>query len=313
MTEPPTAAERALYLSVLRAGRVSLRELMEQDAAATARLLELGLLVHFAAKGWVAAVNPRAAGARLSAALRQDAADLLARADRTAADLDELAESYDTAHRRAESEAGITHLQGLERIQHRLVVIQSDPWEESLVAQPGSRPPEYLDDSVMSRQALDRGAAIDVLYQPVSRRTPHTVAYAAAATDWGMRLRVLDEPFARMMIVDRRIAVIATVTDNRSGAAFIEDPAVVDHLVALFLRDFARADRVPWQLLADQKLPEVLHRIGELLATGLTQRAIASRLNLSERTVAAHIARLREHHDAETQFQLGWLMREGAR
>ncbi|MEV7597601.1 LuxR C-terminal-related transcriptional regulator [Kitasatospora sp. NPDC089797] len=49
-----------------------------------------------------------------------------------------------------------------------------------------------------------------------------------------------------------------------------------------------------------------------MLARGLTQRSIAARLNVSERTVAGHIARLRELHDAETLFQLGWQMR-GAR
>ncbi|MFF7994123.1 helix-turn-helix domain-containing protein [Kitasatospora xanthocidica] len=49
-----------------------------------------------------------------------------------------------------------------------------------------------------------------------------------------------------------------------------------------------------------------------LLARGLTQRAIATRMGLSERTVAGHIARLRGQYDAETLFQLGWQMR-GAR
>ncbi|MFH9349229.1 hypothetical protein [Kitasatospora sp. NPDC017646] len=45
---------------------------------------------------------------------------------------------------------------------------------------------------------------------------------------------------------------------------------------------------------------------------GLTRRAIASGMGLGERTVAGHIARLREMYDAETLVQLGWQMR-GAR
>ncbi|WP_158707014.1 MULTISPECIES: helix-turn-helix domain-containing protein [Streptomyces] len=49
-----------------------------------------------------------------------------------------------------------------------------------------------------------------------------------------------------------------------------------------------------------------------LLARGLTQRAIAGRMGLSERTVAGHIARLRELYDAQTLFQPGRRMR-GAR
>ncbi|MFG2694662.1 LuxR C-terminal-related transcriptional regulator [Kitasatospora sp. NPDC051984] len=311
-TVPPTEAERALYLAVLRAGRVSLREVMEQDAGAAARLLELGLLEHYAVGGWVAAVNPRTAGARLGSTLRERATGLLTRADRTAAGFEELAESYDTAQRRTEPVAGIAHLTSAQQVRHRLLEIEADYREEGLAAQPGPRPPEYLKDSSRLHKALARGAVIDVLYQPLTRHAPHTVAYAAEATDWGVRVRVLDEPFARMLIFDRRVAVISAST-RTLAAAFIEDPAVVDHLVAVFQRDFARAVRAPWRDLAGRRLPETARRIGELLTAGLTQRSIASRLNLSERTVAAHIARLRERYDAETLFQLGWLMRDGVR
>ncbi|MFF4339599.1 LuxR C-terminal-related transcriptional regulator [Kitasatospora sp. NPDC001540] len=306
---PPGPAEKELYLSVLRAGRVSLRELMEQDAAATVRLLELGLLSRYVHQEWVVAVNPRVATAKLSAALRAGAGDLLARAESAGAELDELADSYDAAQQHTR----IAHVFGQVRIQQRLLAIVADHWDEALAAQPGPRAPEFVADDPQVRAALARGAVTDVLYQPVARQAPHTVAYAAAATDWGMRLRVLDEPFARMLIFDRRVAVISTTVDNRSGAAFIEDRAVVDHLVRLFLRDWERAVRVPWYDEVGRELPEPLRRVGELLAEGLTQRAVASRLGLSERTVAGHIARLRERYDADTLFQLGWLMRDGGR
>ncbi|WP_033214295.1 LuxR C-terminal-related transcriptional regulator [Kitasatospora phosalacinea] len=305
----PNEAEKALYLSVLRAGRASLREVMEQDAASAARLLEIGLLSRYAYQEWVVAMNPRVATAKLAAALREGAGDLLSRADSSGDGLGELADSYDAAQQRTH----IAHVFGQDRIQQRLLAIESDHWDEAMAAQPGPRAPEFLTENPRIRAALARGATADILYQPVTRRTPHTVAYAAAATDWGMRLRVLDEPFARMMIFDRRIAVIATAGDNRSGAAFIEDRAVVDHLVKLFQRDWERAVRVPWFDEVGRELPEVLSRVGELLAAGLTQKAVASRLSLSERTVAGHIARLRERYDAETLFQLGWLMRDGAR
>ena len=307
----PNEAEKALYLSVLRAGQVPLREVTEQDAAATARLLALGLLVHHEVTGWVVAVNPRAAGARLSAALREGAGDLLARAEHTASGMDALAESYAAARRRSDSAARITHLTSLEQIQQRLLQVESEYREEALIAQPGERP-SYVHTNDRVRKSLGEGAAIDILYQPVARRTPHTAAYAADATGWGMRLRVLDEPFARVMIFDRRVAIISTAAANVT-AAFIEDPAVVDHLVGVFQRDWERAVRVPWFDQVGRKLPEVLCQVGELLASGLTQKAVASRLGLSERTVAGHIARLRERYDAETLFQLGWLMRDGGR
>ncbi|MEU7090860.1 LuxR C-terminal-related transcriptional regulator [Streptomyces viridifaciens] len=43
-----------------------------------------------------------------------------------------------------------------------------------------------------------------------------------------------------------------------------------------------------------------------MLARGLTQRAVATRLGLSERTVAGHISRLRDRYGAQTLFHLGW-------
>ncbi|MFD7642964.1 LuxR C-terminal-related transcriptional regulator [Kitasatospora sp. NPDC059795] len=311
MTELPTAVEKALYLDVLRAGRVSMRELTEQDPAATARLLDLGLLVQYVDQGWVAAVDPRAVSARLSAAHRGAAADLLARAEQAALAVEDLADSYDTAQRRSGPDPQITHVHGLEQIQHRLLAFEADFREQVLVAQPGFRPPEAL-GNIRMRRAMERDVLADILYQPISRRTPHTVAYAAVAIGWGVRLRVLDEPFARMMIFDRKVAIISSSVDNRT-AAFIEDRAVVAHLVDVFRRDFERAERVPWQMLDGAELPEVLRRVAELLAEGLTQRAIASRLGVGERTVAAHISRLRERYGVQTLFQLGQLMRDGAR
>ncbi|MGF1430421.1 hypothetical protein ACQRUO_28425, partial [Kitasatospora sp. LaBMicrA B282] len=53
----------------------------------------------------------------------------------------------------------------------------------------------------------------------------------------------------------------------------------------------------------------VREAVVRLLATGLTQRAVAVRLRLSERTVAGHLAELRAEYDADTLFQLGWQLR----
>ncbi|MFE6498657.1 hypothetical protein [Kitasatospora sp. NPDC057738] len=50
-------------------------------------------------------------------------------------------------------------------------------------------------------------------------------------------------------------------------------------------------------------------RVGRLLARGLTQRASAGRMGLSERAVAGHVARLRELCDAEALFRSGRLLR----
>ncbi|MFF4339600.1 LuxR C-terminal-related transcriptional regulator [Kitasatospora sp. NPDC001540] len=311
--QPPGAAEKELYLSVLRAGgRVSVREATEQDAAATARLLALGLLVHHDESEQLTAVNPRTVSTRLSRELRRAGTRLFEAAEHVPTELDVLADAYDSAARREDHGRQITHVLDVDRIRHRLLQIEADFREEVLAAQPGRRPVVYLEKSARTEKALAGGARMDILYQPVSKSDPAVIDYAVRATGWGMRLRSLDEDFTRMLIFDRRVAIISASADNRT-AAFIEAPAVVDHLVRLFLRDWERAERVPWHDLAGDSVPPVVEQVSRLLAAGLTQKAIATRLNLSERTVAEHIARLRERYDAKTLFQLGWLMREGAR
>ncbi|KDN84068.1 helix-turn-helix domain-containing protein [Kitasatospora cheerisanensis] len=310
---PPSHAEKAMYLAVLRAGgQVLVREAMEQDPAATARLLALGLLVHHDESERLTAVNPRSVGARLGRELRTAGTRLFDQAEQLPAELGALTDAYDRAARPDDNSRAITHVLDVDRIRHRLLQIEADFREEVLAAQPGRRPSVYLEKSARTEQALAAGARMDILYQPVGSTDPAVIDYAVRATGWGMRLRSLDEDFTRMLIFDRKVAVISASADNRT-AAFIEDPAVVGHLVALFLRDWERAERVRWHDLAGGAVPEAADRIARLLAQGLTQRAVASRLGVSERTVAEHIARLRERYDAGTLFQLGWLMRDGAR
>ncbi|GLW68758.1 hypothetical protein Kpho02_10570 [Kitasatospora phosalacinea] len=314
-TDLPTASEPALYREVLaQGGRVTFREAVQQDAEATLGLIRTGLLVHVDHDSSITAVNPRSVTGRLSADLRSAASEKLAQAARTAAELDDLAQAYDAAPRRTESWQGggqvVERLVGAQQFRHRIMQIESEMHEETLAAQPGgARPVEQTGQSLgRSLEVLARGIELRTLYQPGAATDPPTVDYVASLSAAGERFRVLDEPFQRMVISDRKVAVVIDSTDSRA-AVFVEDPAVLVTLVGLFERDWARAV-VDWHALAGRpRGTGVPLELTDLLAAGLTQRAIASRLGLSERTVAGHIARLREFYDAETLFQLGWQLR----
>ncbi|MFE4975398.1 hypothetical protein ACFRAR_25255 [Kitasatospora sp. NPDC056651] len=92
--------------------------------------------------------------------------------------------------------------------------------------------------------------------------------------------------------------------------ALVDDPSTVAFVVDPFEQLWQRAGGVNRASLEAGSVEPASHRqIPRMLARGLTRRAIASRLGLSERTGAGHIARLRESYDAETLFQLGWQMR----
>ncbi|MFF2627143.1 LuxR C-terminal-related transcriptional regulator [Kitasatospora griseola] len=309
----PTESERRLYQRILdQGGRVDFREAVEQDPAGVLRLLELGLLAHDAADQSLTAVNPRTVGDRISADLRAEGTRMLLRAEEMPVLLEDLTHAYDATPRRADRSSVVQHVDRTDRIRERVRQLENEAAEEVLALQPGGVfPGDHQADSLERvRCFLSGGAVLHTVYEPAALLDETTVRWAEAVTGWGGRFRTLSEPFSRMTIFDRRIAVVPASADN-SSAAVVEDPAVVSFLVAAFERDWERAERVRWRS-ADREGESVVpvhEQVGRLLAQGLTQRSIATRLGLSERTVAGHISRLRELHDAETLFQLGWQMR----
>ncbi|WP_327678902.1 LuxR C-terminal-related transcriptional regulator [Kitasatospora sp. NBC_00458] len=301
-TDEPTAAERSLYLTALaNGGRLAPADLAHADPAALRRLLALGLLIRTAAG--CTAVSPRSAGDRLGAELRTEATRLLVRAEGLPAALATLTDAYDAAqHPAAEG----TRVVGRDAIRHRISLLLDDCRQELLAAQPGLRLASTLQLALRQElPLLKAGRRIRTVYQPAACHQPAVIDYAEAVTRHGSQIRVLDEPFDRMIIVDRAAAVVSVDPDH-TAAAFITDRATVASLVAVFERDWGRATAVDWSGPGPHPTTA---RVGHLLVQGLTQRAVATRLGLSERTVAAHISRLRNRHGARNLFQLGWQMR----
>ncbi|WP_245194577.1 LuxR family transcriptional regulator [Kitasatospora phosalacinea] len=284
----------------------------QRQQALLEQLVGVGLLLPNRIDGCYVAVSPRSVAERLGADLRSRATRLLLDAGRLPAALDPLARAYDAVPRPADRTRRTVYLDSREDIRLRLAQLVSDCRLELLSAQPGLRPPAVLELAhAQDRRMLDRGATLRALYQPVALSEDSAVRHAASMTEHGAQLRVLDEPFRRLIVIDRRTAVIPAAEDH-SRAAFVEDPAAIAYLVAGFERDWARAEQVHWHRLDTRSLTRTItDRVGRLLAQGLTQRAVATRLGLSERTVAGHISRLRDLYGAGTLFQLGWLMRGG--
>ncbi|WP_327067910.1 LuxR family transcriptional regulator [Kitasatospora sp. NBC_01302] len=309
----PDGPARALYLRLLEGGGLfQLADVPPDDLAALVRLREAGLVKEQPTQpdsAFWTVVSPRSAGSRLSVELRGTGIELLFRADELSRRFDELTWAYDQATQPAAARSVTRHLNVTEQIQQRLQELALECTREVLMMQPGGRRPARVLPSALAaaRDLSQRGIAQRVIYQPGSRRDRATANYAASVTGLGGRVRVLDEDFRRVVVFDRRVAVIAGYQGEQE-ATFIEDPVLVDVVVSGFERDWARAERVRWEAPAE----EAEEPLAALLARGLTQGAIAKRVGLSERTVAAQIAALRERYDAETLFQLGWLMRADA-
>ncbi|MFJ3214907.1 LuxR C-terminal-related transcriptional regulator [Kitasatospora sp. NPDC086801] len=310
--EEPDEAARQLYLVILaQGGRIPFTDTQDADQAALQQLIDLGLLIANPMDHCYTAISPRSVSDRLGAELRSEATRLLVRAENLPGALDGLTRAYDAMPRPSGRAGGVVYVEGHVHIRQRISQLVSDCRSEVLAAQPGHRPADTLQVALLQDvQLLQRGCALRTIYQPVALADPPALAYAEEVTRHGSLIRVLDEPFQRLLVFDRTVAVISADDDN-STAAFLTDPAAITFLVGAFERDWARADTAETAaaLGPTRTTPD---RVGRLLARGLTQRAVATRLGLSERTVAAHISRLRDRHGAQTLFQLGWLMR-GAR
>ncbi|MFJ2779149.1 LuxR C-terminal-related transcriptional regulator [Kitasatospora sp. NPDC087315] len=307
----PDEAARRLYLAVVgRGGRIPFAEVPESDQPALRRLVAIGLLIPNPVDACHTAVSPRSVSDRLGAELRSEATRLLVRAENLPGTLDTLTRAYDAMPRRPERSGGAVYIEGHVHIRQRISQLVSDCRTEVLTAQPGHRPADALQIAVRQDvQLLQRGCSLRTVYQPIAFSEPAARAYADEVSRHGSLIRTLDEPFQRLIVFDRTVAVISA-NDDHSTAAFISDPAAIAFLVGGFERDWARADTTDWAApLTHGPTRAAPDRVGRLLAKGLTQRAVASRLGLSERTVAAHISRLRDRHGAQTLYQLGWLMR----
>jgi biotin operon repressor len=314
-TSVPGAPARELYLAILNeGGRILAAEIQDADRDAVSQLVALGLLVPTIADAAYSAVNPRAVSERIGTDLRATGTKLLLRAEQLPDLLGDLTQAYEAAPRSIDRSGAVQHVHGMSEIRHLVSRLAQDYRQEILTCQPGgARPAEHLEDSLnQTRDYLERGGAMRTIYEPAARLHGPTNEYCARAAALGGGIRLLDQPFKRLLIFDRTVAVIPAAADN-TAAAFIEDPAMVDFLVGVFEQQWQQADGVNWAAVtsgtAESQLPA---QISRLLSQGLTQRTIANRLGLSERTVAGHISRLREQYDADTLFQLGWQMR-GAR
>ncbi|MEV7022976.1 LuxR C-terminal-related transcriptional regulator [Kitasatospora sp. NPDC093558] len=307
-SDEPTAAERALYLTAIRQGGY----LRPDDLAATDRptladLVARGLLTP-TATGYTA-VDPRCVGDRLGAELRTRATRLLVHAERLPAALAPLSHAYDATPRIASPTGEATYVEGNAIIRQRISELLSDCTVEFMAAQPGPRPVEGLRMTLAQDLALlRRGCAMRTIYQPVAIADTDVMRQVALRAAQGAQVRILDEPCQRVLIFDHSVAVVPT-TEDGTRAAFVTEPATVAFLVAHFERDWVRATPADHDLNPPHANTV---RIGRLLARGLTQRAVATRLGLSERTVAAHISRLRDRYGAQTLFQLGWQLRGDA-
>lgn len=272
-------------------------------------LVDIGLLRVDEIKGMLFPVDPAAIQAQVVVPHAMQGAELLSESARWAEAFSDLGKIFRTSPRAAVSP--ITEIHGLDNINNFIGTAINDSQQELLTAQPlGRRTSSYLalaEDRDM--QALDRGVRMRTLYQHSARHSPPTREYVAEMVKRGGQVRTLDEFFRRLIVVDRKVAVVPA-SDDHVVAIAIHDKSLIAYLVDIFDRSWERAQ--PFNLSGNQVERNIAEDVRQLtirlLVEGHSDPASAKRLGVSTRTYAGYIAALKDEYGVQTRFQLGYAM-----
>ncbi|WP_165355070.1 TrmB family transcriptional regulator [Nocardioides oleivorans] len=271
-------------------------------------LVEVGLVVKSEDGAQWRAVDPAAVQAQVVAPLGQQGAELIAESAHWAQAFSTLSHAW----RRSPSAVGgpFAEIRGA-TIGSFLASMVSDAEEELLTAQPQDRRGVKQLGAAGAREiaALRRGVKMRTLYQHAARRGADTRKYVAAVTAEGAEVRTLDEFFNRLIVVDRRLAIIPS-HEGVSAAMVISEPSMVSYLVDMFERHWERArpftsseTSLMRDIAAEQRAMTI-----RMLLEGRADPAGAKRLGVSPRTYAGYVADLKSEFEVETRFQLGYEM-----
>jgi sugar-specific transcriptional regulator TrmB len=297
-----------LFAEIATRGSVSADDPLITKAAAETALLERLGLVREQSPGQYVVVDPQMVQSATVAPMGQRASQLIAETSSWANAFTELAQTY---RRSPATEKGpISELHG-DQIDRFLEELLADAREELLTAQPqlGRNAIALKAATARDVAALQRGVQMRTIYQHAARRARFQRQYVAKVTAIGAEVRTLDEFFNRLIVVDRRVALIPSAGSQR-GAVVIRDPNLVAYLVDLFERNWDRGR--PFTLSQTEPVSEIAREqramASRMLIEGHPDTASAKRMGVSDRTYAAYLADLKTAYEAQTRFQLGYRM-----
>jgi hypothetical protein len=272
-------------------------------------LASLNLVVHDEPNGLYVPVDPATVQSHVVAPLSQRGADLLTESSEWARAFSALSQSW----RRSPGavRGPITEFHG-RAIGTFLNGAVAECEQELLTAQPqtGRERASLKAATERDKAALDRGVEMRTLYQHSARRHAMTREYVTEMSGHGAEVRTLDEFFNRMIVIDRRLAIIPGPGGDDNVAIAVQEPALVAYLVDVFERAWERArpftntERSMMNDIAREQRAMTIR----MLIEGHSDPVSAKRLGVSARTFAGYVADLKAEYDADTRFQLGYTM-----
>jgi DNA-binding CsgD family transcriptional regulator/sugar-specific transcriptional regulator TrmB len=159
----------------------------------------------------------------------------------------------------------------------------------------------------LNEETLERGVRMRALYLDSVRNDDATMEHVAWLVERGAEVRTAPTLPLRMIIVDQLTALVP-IDDNDSakGALVVQGPGVVKAMSALFISVWKTAQPIgPRRFREHGQLNEQERQAILLWAHGHTDRAVASALGVSERTVRRMSEAIAARLGARSRFEAG--------
>ncbi|MEV4440244.1 LuxR C-terminal-related transcriptional regulator [Streptomyces sp. NPDC049577] len=183
----------------------------------------------------------------------------------------------------------------------------------SVFAPRGAQTEEALESArPLDRAALSRGVRLRYVYLESLRNDPATLSYAQWLDENGGHVRTVPHLPLRMIIYDRRTAIVPIDPEAAAkGVLILNGTGVVTALCTLFDQIWQRAE--PLGTPAGRPRPDgdrptsQEQAVLELLVAGYTDEVVARKLGISVRTGRRITAELMNRLQARSRFQAGAL------
>jgi DNA-binding CsgD family transcriptional regulator len=192
------------------------------------------------------------------------------------------------------------------------LVLSAEQDVASLETEHFSRPPDPKSARTLPADLVARGVRFRNVYsRAVLEDIPGAAEMLRSSIASGWDCRVYPRLPMKMIVVDRRAALLPLGPTGMEGALVVRAPVIVAAVREYFELVWNRAVPAPGNR---SKGPPEQDQVLRLVLTGMTDGAIARHLDISERTVRRHVGALQERLGATNRVTLavaavrdGWL------
>lgn len=176
---------------------------------------------------------------------------------------------------------------------------------------PTMAPVEVLEAGFeLDRSLLARGVQYRSVWPHTARRQPDSMAYMQRLLDLGAKIRTTAFPPSRMILLDRRVALIPLPAAMGTGAALVREPVVMDYLTQSFEYTWERSSEANGPEYDPDIFADLDKAILDDMLRGRTDEAIARRLGISTRTLRRYIATIASKLGVDSRFQMALAARK---